>query len=109
MGLPGITGHWETRGFSPRDTPSHHAPQTPWQLLHFSHSDRQGRRSRINSKMATASNPAVPPETRQLTADEGWDLIFSLFGSAKDLYAEYGGGEAWLKAERAAWADEPDR
>jgi hypothetical protein len=51
--------------------------------------------------MATASNPAVPPETRQLTADEGWDLIFSLFGSAKDLYAEYGGGEAWLKAERA--------
>lgn len=70
---------------------------------------QQRRRSRIVTKMATAPNPALPPETRQLTAEEGWDLIFSLFGTAKDLYAEYGGGEAWLKAERAAWADEPDR
>ena len=58
--------------------------------------------------MATAPNPIDAPE-RPLTADEGWDLIFSLFGSAKDLYAEYGGGEAWLKSERAARADEPDR
>jgi hypothetical protein len=55
------------------------------------------------------SNPTPPSndlDEKPLTADEGWDLIFSSFGSAKDIYAEYGGGEA---SERAAWADEPDR
>ena len=46
----------------------------------------------------------------RLSAEEGWELIFSLFGSAKDLYAAYGGGEACLKAERAGWGeDDGDR
>ena len=38
-----------------------------------------------------------------LSAEEGWKLIYSLFGSARELYAEYGGGEAFLRAERASW------
>ena len=38
-----------------------------------------------------------------LSAEEGWDLLFSLFGSAKKLYAKYGGGEAFLRSERASW------
>ena len=42
----------------------------------------------------------VPP----LSFDEGWELILRSFGSAKDLYAEYGGGEAWLRAERESWS-----
>lgn len=49
------------------------------------------------------------PKGRPLTAEEGWDLIVSLFGSAKDLYAEVGGGEAWIRSERAAWNEEPSR
>ena len=61
--------------------------------------------------MATHSVPPAretpdqdPPE-KKLTADEGWDLIFSLFGSANQMYAEVGGSEAWMRSERAAWAN----
>jgi hypothetical protein len=55
-----------------------------------------------------ASHLIVPNESdtradRQLSADEGWELIFQSFGSGKELYAEFGGGEAFLRAERAAW------
>lgn len=57
--------------------------------------------------MATNPIPAVASEPRPLTKDEGWDLIFSLFGSAKDLYAQVGGAEAWIQSERAAWEQEP--
>ena len=59
--------------------------------------------------MATNTTPAAPSEAPPLTVDEGWDLIFSLFGSAKDLYAKVGGAEAWIRSERAAWAEEPGR
>jgi hypothetical protein len=61
-----------------------------------------------------ASQPAIseiPPEffsaedERQLTREEGWALITSLFGSAKEMYAEVGGAEAWIAAERADWGD----
>jgi hypothetical protein len=54
-----------------------------------------------------ASQPVSPvaPELEEslLSRNDGWDLIFSLFGTAKDLYAPYGGGEAWLRSERAGW------
>lgn len=41
----------------------------------------------------------------KLSAEEGWELIFQSFGSARELYVEYGGGEAWLRAEREAWGE----
>ncbi len=56
-----------------------------------------------------ASHPVIPatgeldPHEKPLSYEEGWDLIFSLFGTAKEMYAPYGGGEAWLRSERAAW------
>jgi len=63
-----------------------------------------------------ASHPILPGlsaaegagETeRRLSSEQGWNLIFSLFGSAKDIYAEFGGGEAWIQAEREAWTPGP--
>ena len=63
--------------------------------------------------MATNPNPLppVPPfdETTEprLSREEGWDLIFSLLGSAREMYAEVGGAEAFIRAERATW-DEDD-
>ena len=53
------------------------------------------------------STPALD-ETAQprLTREEGWALIFSLFGTAKEAYAEVGGAEAFIHGERAAWGDE---
>jgi hypothetical protein len=59
--------------------------------------------------MATNTTQQITAEARPLTVDEGWDLIFSLFGSAKELYAKAGGAEAWIRSERAAWAEEPSR
>jgi hypothetical protein len=58
----------------------------------------------VVSKSTQATAIADEPEKR-LTKDEGWNLIFSLFGTAKDLYAPYGGGDSWLRAERDAWAN----
>jgi hypothetical protein len=54
------------------------------------------------------SSQPVPPASaalpdQPLTREEGWDLIFSLFGSAKESYAQVGGSEAWMRSERAAW------
>ena len=42
----------------------------------------------------------------RLSYDQGWELIFSLFGTAKEAYAEYGGAEAFIRAERAAWGED---
>ena len=60
--------------------------------------------------MATNLNPLPPPtaETAEprLTREEGWDLIFSLFGTAGDMYAKVGGAEAFIRAERAAWGED---
>ncbi len=43
--------------------------------------------------MTTNTTQQITSETHPLTVDEGWDLIFSLFGSAKELYAKAGGAE----------------
>jgi len=55
----------------------------------------------------------IPPSqiagAPQLTAEEGWELILRSLGSAKELYADCGGGEAWLRAEREAWGEEQPR
>jgi hypothetical protein len=55
-----------------------------------------------------ASHAIQPDEsqTPRLSAEEGWDLILRSFGSGTELYAEYGGGEAWLRAERESWSEE---
>ena len=46
---------------------------------------------------------------KRLSYDEGWDLIESLFGSAKEMYASVGGSDAFMRAERASWGeDEPE-
>ena len=58
--------------------------------------------------MASKTVIAEPVE-HKLSADEGWELILTSFGTARDLYAEYGGGEAWLRAERESWGEEPAR
>jgi hypothetical protein len=46
------------------------------------------------------------PQSRRLSIDEGWDLILRSYGSAKDVFAEYGGGKAWLRSERESWGEE---
>jgi hypothetical protein len=53
-----------------------------------------------------AHTPGSLDPVRPLSRDEWWDLAFSLVGSARELYAEVGGAEAWIKAERAAWGEE---
>jgi hypothetical protein len=54
-----------------------------------------------------ASHAVQPdPSEARLSAKEGWELILRSFGSGKDLCAEYGGGEAWLRQERESWNPE---
>lgn len=62
--------------------------------------------------MAANINPLPSPlplheqAERRLTREEGWDLIVSLFGTAKEMYAEVGGSEAFLRDEQAAWGED---
>ena len=60
--------------------------------------------------MVTNPNPLPPlaDETTEprLSREEGWELIFSLFGAAGDMYAKVGGAEALIRAERAAWGED---
>ena len=42
-------------------------------------------------------NGQTTGDERPLTRAEAWDLIFSLRGSAKEMFAEVGGGEAWIR------------
>lgn len=62
------------------------------------------------SPMASPSIPAPLPcpalDEQPLTREQGWDLIFSLFGTAKQAYAGVGGSEAWIRSERAAWSED---
>jgi hypothetical protein len=59
----------------------------------------------INKGELMASQPTIQDtvrnqttgEERPLTRDETWDLILSLGGSAKEMFAEVGGGEAWIR------------
>jgi hypothetical protein len=43
----------------------------------------------------------APPKPEQ-------DPFYALRGVAKDVFRELGGGEAFLKAERDAWPDDPE-
>lgn len=54
----------------------------------------------------TDNMPVSDVSEKHLTYDEAWDQILSLFGTAKEAYAEVGGAEAWIHAERAAWTEE---
>lgn len=62
--------------------------------------------------MATNTNPlpSIPSLDEaaepRLSREEGWDLIISLFGTAKEMYAEVGGAEAFMRAERASWGED---
>jgi hypothetical protein len=55
-----------------------------------------------------ANTPAPSEDEPRLSYDEGWDLIFSLFGTAKEVYAEVGGSDAFMRAERASWGDDEE-
>ncbi len=46
---------------------------------------------------------AIEIPEKPLSREEGWDLIFGLFGTAKEAYAAVGGSDAWMRSERAAW------
>ena len=59
-------------------------------------------------KPAITEFTASEEGNRRLSYDEGWDLIFSMFGSAREMYAEVGGAEAFMRAERAAWDEDDD-
>ena len=50
------------------------------------------------STTVTFTYEIVRSEPQKLSADEAWQ---SLRGTAKDIYASFGGGEAYLKQERA--------
>jgi hypothetical protein len=53
--------------------------------------------------MATNPNPpaAIPKsEDRTLTRDEWWDLVLGMAGSAKEMFAEVGGSDAWIRVLR---------
>ncbi len=58
-----------------------------------------------SSSLPTAVDDDVENEPK-LSYEEGWDLIFSLFGSAKEMYASVGGSDAFLREERAAWEED---
>jgi len=55
---------------------------------------------------ASTKAPNAELTDKPLTCEEGWDLIFSLFGSAKEAYAKVGGSEAWMRSERAGWGQD---
>ncbi len=65
--------------------------------------------------MATQPNPhpvqgfVESSGDSRLTYDEWWDLVESLFGSAREAYAEVGGSEAFMRAEHAAWNEDERR
>jgi hypothetical protein len=50
------------------------------------------------STTVTFTYEIVRPESQKPTAEEAWQ---SLRGIAKDIYASFGGGEAYLRQERA--------
>jgi hypothetical protein len=50
------------------------------------------------STTVTFTYEIIKPESQRATADEAWQ---SLRGIAKDIYASFGGGEAYLRQERA--------
>jgi hypothetical protein len=50
------------------------------------------------STTVTFTYEIIKPESQRAAADEAWQ---SLRGIGKDIYASFGGGEAYLKQERA--------
>jgi hypothetical protein len=56
-----------------------------------------------------ASNPIPPSNTdapeKPLTAEEGWALFESLYGSMKGWFPEEGGPSEVLRREREAWGE----
>jgi len=49
-------------------------------------------------------NPEIPDE-KPLTAEEGWELLESLYGSMKGWFPEEGGPSEVLRREREAWGE----
>jgi len=47
-------------------------------------------------------------EMKEDVESQGWDTFLALRGAARDVFAEYGGGEAFLKQERAAFVSSAD-
>ncbi len=57
--------------------------------------------------MASHSIPQATPEgsERPLTAEEGWALLESLYGSMKGWFPEEGGASGVLRKEREDWGE----
>jgi len=54
---------------------------------------------------ATNGSPKPDPEERPLTAEEGWSLFESLYGSMEGWFPEEGGPSEVLRREREAWSE----
>ena len=55
-----------------------------------------------------ASNPTPPSndlDEKPLTAEEWWDLLWSLEGSMKGWFPDEGGPSEVLRREREAWGE----
>jgi hypothetical protein len=56
--------------------------------------------------MASSPNPQLNDlDEKPLTAEEGWALLESLYGSMKGWFPEEGGPSGILRKEREAWGD----
>ena len=53
----------------------------------------------VSQTLETAPEARIPPPY----PSEGDRLFYQLRGMGKEMYAKYGGGEAWLKKERASF------
>ena len=56
----------------------------------------------LGGSSASSGSGGSSPQSRQ----EAWER---LRGALKDVFAEYGGGEAYLRAERASFRDADER
>lgn len=64
---------------------------------------REGPQSGLSTTVAITYQLAGQPP--QAASGDAFQALYGLF---KKEFAEAGGGEAWLRRERAAWSDEPE-
>ena len=50
--------------------------------------------------MATNPNSDMSTTQDQMGDEEGWELLFSLYGSAREALAEVGGADEWIRVLR---------
>ena len=50
--------------------------------------------------MATNPHSDISTGQEQMSPEEGWELLFSLYGSAREALAEVGGADEWIRVLR---------